>query len=76
MPRANDLLMIDADFRPDPSPKNPLGVKGAGECGVTGSIPCLMNAIADALASAGAKSEIDMPVTREKVWKALNELTG
>jgi aerobic carbon-monoxide dehydrogenase large subunit len=75
MPRANDLPMIDADFRPDPSPKNPLGVKGAGECGVTGSIPCLMNAIADALASVGTNSEIDMPVTREKVWKALNQLT-
>jgi aerobic carbon-monoxide dehydrogenase large subunit len=76
MPRAHNLPSIDADFRPDPSPKNPLGVKGAGECGVTGAIPCLMNAIADALASVGAESEIDMPATPEKVWKALKKRAG
>jgi carbon-monoxide dehydrogenase large subunit len=56
-----------------PSPKNPLGVKGAGECGVTGSIPCLMNAIADALHRAGASPLIDMPVTPEKMWRALQK---
>jgi carbon-monoxide dehydrogenase large subunit len=76
MPRADHLPRLDADFRPDPSPKNPLGVKGAGECGVTGAIPCLMNAIADALASVGAESEIDMPATPEKVWKALKKRAG
>lgn len=73
MPRADNIPNINADFHPVPSPKNPLGVKGAGECGVTGSIPCLMNAIADALASVGAESEIDMPVTPEKMWNALRQ---
>jgi carbon-monoxide dehydrogenase large subunit len=71
MPRAHNLPSIEADFHPVPSPKNPLGVKGAGECGVTGSIPCLMNAIADALHRAGASPLIDMPVTPEKMWRAL-----
>jgi len=71
MPRASDLPSIATEFHPVPSPKNPLGVKGSGECGVTGSLPALTNAIADALARAGVNSEIDMPVTAEKMWRAL-----
>ena len=71
MPRASDVPSLTTEFHPVPSPKNPLGVKGAGECGVTGSLPALMNAVADALASVGASPLIDMPVTPEKVWSAL-----
>ena len=48
------------------------GVKGAGEAGTVGSLPSVMNAINDALASAGA-GHIEMPATAEKVWKALKE---
>lgn len=71
MPRASDLPSLTTEFHPVPSPKNPLGVKGSGECGVTGSLPALMNAVADALASVGASPLIDMPVTPEKIWSAL-----
>jgi aerobic carbon-monoxide dehydrogenase large subunit len=71
MPRADSIPSITTEFHPVPSPKNPLGVKGSGECGVTGSLPALMNAVADALARAGASPEIDMPVTPEKIWQAL-----
>ncbi|HEX4411021.1 MAG TPA: xanthine dehydrogenase family protein molybdopterin-binding subunit [Xanthobacteraceae bacterium] len=71
MPRADNMPYVVTEFHPVPSPKNPLGVKGSGECGVTGSLPALMNAIADALARAGASPEIDMPVTPEKIWRAL-----
>ncbi len=71
MPRADNMPALITEFHPAPSPKNPLGVKGSGECGVTGSLPALMNAIADALARAGASPEIDMPVTPEKIWRAL-----
>jgi carbon-monoxide dehydrogenase large subunit len=46
-------------------------VKGSGECGVTGSLPALTNAVADALARAGASHDIDMPLTPEKIWRAL-----
>lgn len=76
MPHATDLPSIEADFHPVPSPKNPLGVKGAGECGVTGSLAAVMNAIADALAAAGAAPEIDMPATPEKIWRALQVRRG
>jgi carbon-monoxide dehydrogenase large subunit len=71
MPRAHDLPSIKTDFHPVPSPKNPLGVKGSGECGVTGSLPAITNAIADALVRAGAPSDVDMPCTPEKIWRAL-----
>jgi carbon-monoxide dehydrogenase large subunit len=63
---------IQAEFHPVPSPKNPLGVKGSGECGVTGSLPAITNAIADALARAGSTTKLDMPYTPEKIWRALN----
>ena len=75
MPRADNIPAITTEFHPVPSPKNPLGVKGSGECGVTGSLPALMNAVADALSRAGASPEIDMPVTPEKVWRAFQGVT-
>jgi carbon-monoxide dehydrogenase large subunit len=71
MPHAHDLPSIKTEFVPVPSPKNPLGVKGAGECGVTGSLAAVMNAIADVLAQVGAPTDFDMPATPEKVWRAL-----
>lgn len=50
---------------------NPLGVKGCGESGPTASMPAVVNAIVDALSEFGV-TEIDMPVTSEKVWRAIN----
>jgi carbon-monoxide dehydrogenase large subunit len=49
---------------------NPLGVKGCGESGPTASMPAVVNAIVDALSEFGVM-EIDMPVTAEKVWRAM-----
>jgi carbon-monoxide dehydrogenase large subunit len=73
MPRAQDLPSIQAVFHPVPSPKNPLGVKGAGECGVTGSLAAVMNAVADVLQQVGAPTDFNMPATPEKVWRALQK---
>jgi carbon-monoxide dehydrogenase large subunit len=70
LPRASDLPDIEVDLIEVPCGTNPLGVKGAGEAGAVGSPPAMINAIVDALASAGVKS-IDMPATPEKVWRAL-----
>jgi carbon-monoxide dehydrogenase large subunit len=36
-----------------PCKNNPLGVKGVGELGTIGAGPCVVNAVADALARAG-----------------------
>ena len=70
LPRAADLPDIEVDLIEVPCGTNPLGVKGAGEAGAVGSPPAMINAIVDALSSAGVTS-IDMPATPEKVWKAL-----
>ena len=53
-----------------PTPVNPMGVKGVGETGTIASTPAVMNAVMDALSSAGVKY-LDMPATPEKVWRAL-----
>jgi len=70
MPRAvlvNNLRILE---HPVPTQTNPLGAKGVGEAGVTGSMPCLMNAIMDALRGAGV-THFDMPATPLRVWTAL-----
>ncbi len=56
-----------------PSPTNPMGVKGVGETGAIASPPAVMNAIIDALAEDGI-TDIDMPATPERVWRALEEV--
>ncbi len=71
LPRAADLPDIEVDLIEVPCLSNPLGVKGAGEAGAVGSPPATINAIVDALRSAGAKT-IDMPATPERVWHALH----
>ncbi len=71
LPRADDLPDIEVELIEVPCATNPLGVKGAGEAGAVGSPPALINAVIDALADAGV-TQIDMPVTPERVWRALS----
>lgn len=70
MPRIDWLPDVDFRYREVPSPRNPLGVKGAGEAGTVGAAPALVNAVLDALAASGVEN-LDMPVTPQKVWQAL-----
>jgi len=56
-----------------PSPTNPLGVKGVGETGAIASPAAVMNAVVDALAADGI-TDITMPATPERVWRALEEV--
>jgi len=71
MPRAGDFCTFDIDRHAVPTTTNPLGVKGAGECGTVGALAAVMNAINHALAPKGIKN-IAMPVTPEKVWQAIH----
>ena len=75
MPRADEVPFCDIALHPVPTPTNPLGVKGAGEAGTVGAMPCVLSAVRDALASAGAGA-IEMPMTPEKVWRALANAPG
>ena len=53
-----------------PATTNPLGAKGCGEAGCAGSLPAVMNALADALRAVGVK-HVDMPATPQAVWAAI-----
>jgi aerobic carbon-monoxide dehydrogenase large subunit len=55
-----------------PSPHHPIGAKGVGESATVGSPAAFVNAVVDALAHAGVRN-VDMPLTSDKVWEALNE---
>jgi carbon-monoxide dehydrogenase large subunit len=54
-------------------PRDPLGVKGVGEPGTTGSIAAIMNAIANAIPE-GRGVDIVMPATPAKVWAACRDV--
>jgi carbon-monoxide dehydrogenase large subunit len=71
MPRAEDMPPVAEENHNAPATTNPLGVKGVGEAGTTGSIAAVMNAIADAIPD-GRGNTLDMPATSEKVWRACN----
>jgi carbon-monoxide dehydrogenase large subunit len=75
MPRADHLPHFSVDRTVTPSPHNPLGVKGAGEMGTIAATPAIANAVLDALAPMGIK-HIDMPLTAEKVYKAIQSANG
>ncbi len=70
MPRAGLVGGLTVTDHAVPTATNPLGAKGVGEGGVTGSMPALMNAVMDALRSAGVQ-HFDMPATPRRVWQAL-----
>lgn len=70
MPRASDMPDMRTAHHTVPCTNNPLGVKGAGESGVAGSLPSAMNAVLDALASEGI-AHLDLPASPQRVWDAL-----
>ena len=72
VPKASMLPSVTGDFAGVPSPSNPMGVKGIGEAGTIGSTPAIANAVMDALSSMGVR-HIDLPLTPERVWKAIQQ---
>jgi carbon-monoxide dehydrogenase large subunit len=72
MPRAADMPFFMTAERPTLSPHNPLGVKGLGEAGTTGALAAATNAIADALAQAGAALPA-LPCTPQRIWQSLRQ---
>ncbi|HYX64198.1 MAG TPA: molybdopterin cofactor-binding domain-containing protein, partial [Burkholderiales bacterium] len=70
MPRPGDVRGLKLLEHPVPTTLNPLGAKGVGEAGVTGSLPALMNAVVDALRERGVR-RFDMPATPHRIWQAL-----
>ena len=71
LPRAAQLPAFECERLETVCTTNPLGVKGCGECGTTGSLPAVMNAVRDALADLDVTA-LSMPITAEKVWRVLD----
>ena len=72
LPRAEDIPVMDIGDHPVPAKSNPLGTKGCGEAGCAGSLSTLVNAVLDALSEYGI-THIDMPLTPERVWRAIRD---
>ena len=69
-PAATEIPNIERVPQETPTPVNPIGVKGIGESPTIGSPPAVQNAVIDALSHFGVR-HIDMPLTPEKVWRAM-----
>ncbi len=70
VPSAAELPSFETSNTQTDSPLNPLGAKGIGESGTIGSTPAIQNAVVDALSHMGVV-HIDMPLTPERVWSAI-----
>jgi carbon-monoxide dehydrogenase large subunit len=72
LPTAADLPMFETERTVTPSPNNPMGVKGIGEGGTTGSTPAVANAVMDALRPLGIH-QLEMPLSPFRIWSAIHE---
>jgi len=71
LPKADMLPLYETDRTVTPTPVNPMGVKGAGETGTIAATPTVVNAVVDALAPLGVDHIEAMPLTSERVWRAI-----
>jgi carbon-monoxide dehydrogenase large subunit len=72
IPRADTLPSFATALSEVPAPSNPLGVRAGGEGGTTPALAVVVNAVVDALSEFGI-THLEMPVTAERVWRALRE---
>jgi carbon-monoxide dehydrogenase large subunit len=72
LPTSHETPAFELHETVTPSPHHPIGAKGVGESATVGSPAAYVNAVVDALAHAGVRN-IDMPLTPDKVWGALQE---
>ena len=72
VPSAAELPSFETD-RTETAADNPLGVKGVGETGTIAAAPAVINAVVDALSHLGV-TDVGLPATPERVWKAIEEV--
>jgi len=70
VPSAAELPSFEVTFTETPAPSNPLGAKGVGESGLIGALAAIQNAACDAVSHLGV-GHLDIPLTPERVWRAL-----
>jgi aerobic carbon-monoxide dehydrogenase large subunit len=75
LPSAADVPSIETLPFSTTTAANPLGVKGIGESGAVGATPAVHNAVIDALMHLGV-AHIDLPLTPQAVWTAIQEASS
>jgi len=71
VPRADDWRPFELRLVENaPCRTNPLGTKGVGQAGTIGALAAVLNAVNNALRSAGA-SPLDPPASPMRVWQAI-----
>jgi carbon-monoxide dehydrogenase large subunit len=71
LPRAADLPWLDVSFEGVATSANRIGLKGAGQSGAIAAPQAVVAAVLDALRPLGVE-HIDMPLTPERVWRAVH----
>lgn len=72
MPRSTTLPVLKTVIMEVPASSHPHGIRPGGEGGTTPALAVLVNAVVDALREYGVR-HIDMPLTPERVWRAIHE---
>jgi carbon-monoxide dehydrogenase large subunit len=72
IPAASELPWFEIAHTETPTPLNPLGAKGVGEAATIGSTPAVQSAVIDALSHLGVR-HIDLPLSPERVWRAIRD---
>ncbi len=75
MPSAAEYCDFTVESTITPTHLNPLGAKGIGEAATIGATPAVQNAVIDALSDLGIR-HIDLPLTPERVWQAIQTAGG
>jgi carbon-monoxide dehydrogenase large subunit len=76
LPRADEVPEVVSEFdESQPCGHNPLGAKGCGEAGSIAAPAAIVSAVLDALSPLGV-AHLDMPLTPERVWRAMNTARG
>ena len=72
LPTAPEVPNIEVVFQPSPTPINPLGVKGIGECATIAVAAAIIGAVEDAVRSRGARVN-EFPLTPVRLAQLLDE---
>ena len=73
LPRADDVPRVAVDRQETASPRNSLGVKGAGEGSAAAPPAAIVNAICDALGEYGAELN-EVPVQAERIARLMRKV--
>ena len=72
VPSAAELPSYELDRTESYATDHPFGAKGVGETGTIAAAPAVVNGIIDALSHLGV-TDIQIPATPERVWRAIEE---